>query len=174
MPPSNLDRSHACVSMTKKKSKSDARRLASANGEPPSQQAAAELDLSEILPQFAFALRATLPLASYIPSTVLHILAVAYCIFVLPGRPASLTSGEVILSNLIQHTLGTLKLVIGGLIVVQLYFGGQAKRWWDAARAGSKAKEHVDSEAEAGGVRKKSVKEANEALIQKFDVSSRP
>ena len=128
----------------------------------PSGVADAELDLSAILPQFALALRAVLPPSSYIPSNILQSFAVAYCIFVLPGRPTSLLHPEAILENLIQDAPSTLKMIIGGLIVVQLYFGGQAKRWWDAGQnAGKAAREemwkallklHEEGKAKAIGV----------------------
>lgn len=151
--------------MTKKKSKSSGAGQAGtvgATGSPA--KPGNDAELVDILPQFAFAFRSTLIPASYIPSTVLQILAVAYCIFLLPGRPASLIDPEALLANLIHDATSTIKIVIGGLIVVQLYFGGQAKRWWDAAQPTNV----TASDANTGG---KTVGEANAALQRKFDAS---
>ena len=78
-------------------------------------------------------LRSTIALGSYIPSTALQFVALAYCIFVLPGRPASLLDSRQLLHQLVQDAPRTLQKIIAGMTVVQLYFGGQAKRWWDAA-----------------------------------------
>ena len=78
-------------------------------------------------------LRSTIALGSYIPSTALQFVALAYCIFVLPGQPASLLNSEQLLHQLVQDAPRTLQKIIAGMTVVQLYFGGQAKRWWDAA-----------------------------------------
>ena len=85
------------------------------------------------IPEFHVPLRATLDLATFIPSVFLQLLSVAYCLFVLPGRPASLASPSVLLDNLISNTVPTFIKINAGLVLVQLYFGEQAKNWAEAA-----------------------------------------
>ena len=169
---SQLVRRNAEKAMTKKKSKASASAAKLARDEQAhkSDPTADELDLTAILPQFALALRNTLPLASYVPSIALQFFAVAYCIFLLPGRPRSLSDPTSLLDNLIDDAPSTMKMIIGGLVVVQAYFGGQAKRWWDASQGGIRGSEETPGK---DAIRKrKTTSDINKGLKEKLDVSS--
>merc|ERR1712093_970292 len=116
--------------------------------------------------------RSTLRPASYIPSASLQVIAAAYCLFALPGRQGAAMSPDLgsLLRPLEERTVPSLWKVLVGLLVSQLYFGGQAKRWWDAAEAQKEGKARQggsDEEDRAAG--KKSRKEINQSLAKKID-----
>lgn len=79
-------------------------------------------------------LRSSLPAGSFIPAVLLQVLAVAYCILLLHGRPSSLLHISALLRPLMYETKTAMLKTIAGLLLVQLYFAIQLKLWSDRSQ----------------------------------------
>ena len=110
-------------------------------------------------------LRSSLPPGSFIPAVFLQVLAVAYCILLLHGRPSSLLHISALLRPLVYSTNTALLKTSAGLLLVQLYLGIQLKLWSD--RSEKPNVPTVNSEGVQEGVH-----EDRQAVPAKHDVPS--
>lgn len=76
-------------------------------------------------------LRSSLPSGSFIPAVFLQVLAAAYCILLLHGRPSSLLHASALLRPLMYCTKTAMLKTSAGLLLVQLYSAIQLKLWSD-------------------------------------------